>query len=35
MKAILLAAGYGKRLGDMTKTPKCLIEVDNKPIIKI
>ena len=32
MKAILLAAGYGKRLGDITKKiPKCLIKVDNQP----
>ena len=36
MKAILLAAGYGKRLGSLTKKkPKCLIKIDNKPIIQI
>ena len=36
MKAILLAAGYGKRLGEITKRiPKCLINVDNQPIIKM
>ena len=36
MKAILLAAGYGKRLGSLTKKkPKCLIKINNKPIIQI
>ena len=34
MIALLLAAGYGKRLGKLTtKTPKCLIKVGNKPLI--
>ena len=34
MKAVLLAAGFGKRLGSLTKkTPKPLIEVQGKPLI--
>ena len=34
MKAMLLAAGYGKRLGALTKdTPKPLIEVKGKALI--
>lgn len=34
MKAILLSAGYGKRLKPITNnTPKCLIKIKNKPII--
>ena len=34
MKAILLAAGYGKRLRPFTNDiPKCLIEINNRPII--
>lgn len=35
MKAIILAAGLGSRLGDLTKDkPKSLIKVNGKPIIK-
>lgn len=35
MKAIILAAGRGNRLGSYTKDrPKCLIELDGKPLIK-
>ena len=35
MKAIILAAGLGSRLGDFTKEkPKSLIKVNGKPIIK-
>ena len=34
MKALLLAAGFGTRLGNLTKyTPKPLIKVNNKPIL--
>ena len=34
MKALLLAAGYGSRLGDVTKKrPKPMIKVGGKPII--
>ena len=34
MKAILLTAGYGKRLGSITKKkPKCLVKVKNKPML--
>ncbi len=34
MKAILLAGGYGLRLRPITKTtPKCLVEVNNKPLL--
>lgn len=34
MKAILLAAGYGTRLRPITeKTPKCLVEINQKPLL--
>jgi mannose-1-phosphate guanylyltransferase len=34
MKALLLAAGYGKRLLPITSTiPKCLVEINSKPLI--
>ena len=36
MDAILLAAGYGKRLGNITKkTPKCLVKINNKILLDI
>jgi mannose-1-phosphate guanylyltransferase len=36
MKAFLLAAGEGKRLGELTKkTPKCLLPIGGKPLLEI
>ena len=36
MKAILLAAGYGTRLRPLTKSvPKCLVEVNGRPLLDI
>ncbi len=35
LKVIFLAAGYGKRLGNLTKTmPKCLLEINGKSILE-
>jgi len=35
MKAIILAAGVGSRMGDLTMNmPKCLLEINNTPILK-
>ena len=35
-KAILLSAGYGKRLRPATlEQPKCLIKINGKPILEI
>ncbi len=34
MKALLLAAGYARRLGELAKdTPKALLEISNKPLL--
>tara|TARA_A100001015_G_scaffold34402_1_gene38103 strand:- start:2511 stop:3236 length:726 start_codon:yes stop_codon:yes gene_type:complete len=36
MDAILLAAGYGKRLGNITKkTPKCLVKINKRILLDI
>ena len=35
LRALLLAAGFGKRLRPLTlNTPKCLVKVKNKPILE-
>ena len=36
IKALLLAAGYGTRLRPLTLTvPKCLVEINGEPLLKI
>lgn len=32
--AIILAAGYGSRISDLTSKPKCLLEIQNKSLIE-
>lgn len=34
MKALIFLAGAGTRLNSVTKDPKCLLEINGKPIIK-
>ena len=35
MKALILAAGRGSRLGAMTdQRPKCLVELDRRPLLQ-
>ena len=35
LRALLLAAGFGKRLRPLTlNTPKCLVKVNEKPILE-
>lgn len=33
LTALILAAGYGSRIADVTDNPKCLLEVNGKPLI--
>lgn len=33
MKALILCAGYGTRLG-LKKTPKCMVKVNGKPVLE-
>lgn len=33
MKAIILVAGVGNRIKDITDKPKCLLEINNKPLL--
>ena len=36
MQALILAAGYGKRLGKITKNiPKCLVKINSQTLIDI
>ena len=36
MRALLLAAGIGKRLRPLTNTtPKCLVEIQGKPLLQM
>lgn len=36
MKAVILAAGMGRRMGDLTKSiPKCLLKIEDRTIIEI
>ena len=35
MKAMVLAAGYGTRLGDLTQgIPKPMLQIENRPILE-
>ena len=35
MRAVILAAGHGSRLGNLgDDRPKCLVELEGKPLIK-
>jgi len=34
MKAIILAAGMGRRIRDYTEIPKCLIKIGKKPLLQ-
>ena len=36
MKAVLLSAGYGRRLRPLTnKTPKCLVDICGRPLLEL